>query len=183
MATYTVDQEFVNNLLDIAEENGIEYTGFEGVLLNNYIIYTNKEIRVGGRRTKYIIIKEVTLNEWSSDYELILTDSNKKAETFISECEVVENEQQEEVAEVEVITEKTVVKEWYSKTFPHDELAQELDENVTFKNVFEALDDYEDVYKTLGVDDSLVRERVFMKLSDIMEVDYNYIYDQWLLAV
>jgi hypothetical protein len=36
------------------------------------------------------------------------------------------------------------------------------------------------VYDVLGVDDSLVRERVFGKLSEIMNVDYAVIYKKWL---
>ena len=43
-----------------------------------------------------------------------------------------------------------------------------------------------DIYITLfgseELGDSLVRERVFDKLAEIMGVDYNYIYEQWLLC-
>ena len=48
---------------------------------------------------------------------------------------------------------------------------------------FEVLDAYEDVYVYLGEGiDSVIRERIFQELADIAEVDYEYIYDQWLLA-
>lgn len=51
---------------------------------------------------------------------------------------------------------------------------------ITFKDVFNTLDSYQDVYKLIGVDDSVVRERVFGKLSEIMKVDYDTIYNKWL---
>lgn len=77
-------------------------------------------------------------------------------------------------------TAKTNVREWYIKTYPHDTLAHSIAENLTFEDVFEALDRRKDIYKTLGVGDSRIRENVFAELAAIMEVDYKYIYDQWL---
>lgn len=72
------------------------------------------------------------------------------------------------------------IKEWYLKSYPNDVLGTELNDNVTFYDLFIALDTYQDVYKTLNVSDSILRERIFKKLADIMRVDYGYIYDQWL---
>lgn len=79
-------------------------------------------------------------------------------------------------------TAKTKVREWYIETYPHDTLAHSIAENLTFEDVFETLDRRKDVYKALGVGDSRIRENVFAELAAIMEVDYNYIYDQWLLC-
>jgi hypothetical protein len=76
--------------------------------------------------------------------------------------------------------ENTNIKQWYMNAFPTDELGEELNENVRFNDVIVALDNYKDVYDLLGVYDSIVRERVFEKLSNIMNVDYDYIYKQWL---
>ena len=76
---------------------------------------------------------------------------------------------------------KTKIKEWYMKEYPTDELlGAEIDDDVTFEDLFEALENYKDVYKTLGVEDSIVRERVFDKLAIVMNVDYGYIHEQWL---
>lgn len=75
------------------------------------------------------------------------------------------------------------VKKWYMDTYKTDELGKELNSLITFKDVFNTLDSYQDIYKLLGVDDSIVRERVFEKLSKIMKVDYDYIYEQWLKTV
>lgn len=75
---------------------------------------------------------------------------------------------------------ETNVKNWYVETYPTDELGLELNERLTFYDVFIVLDARKDIYKYLGVDDSIVRERVFGKLSEMMNVDYDYIYYQWL---
>lgn len=75
---------------------------------------------------------------------------------------------------------ETKIKEWYVKEYPNDEVGATLDEEATFQDLFNALDNYEDVYDVLGGEsDSIVRERCFSKLAEIMEVDYTYIYDQW----
>lgn len=78
--------------------------------------------------------------------------------------------------------EKSLVKEWYIKEYSTDDLGQEINEEITFYDIFYALDRYNDIYEVLGVEDSAIRERVFRKLADIMKVEYNYIYEQWLLC-
>ena len=80
------------------------------------------------------------------------------------------------------IAEKTKIKEWYIKEYPTDELGVEIDNDITFEDLFVVLDTYKDVYEALNVWDSIVRERVFSKLAEIMKVDYDYIYEQWLRA-
>jgi hypothetical protein len=79
-------------------------------------------------------------------------------------------------------TEKTKIKEWYIKEYPTDELGVEINNDITFYDLFVVLDTYKDVYEALNVWDSIVRERVFNKLAEIMNVDYGYIYEQWLKA-
>lgn len=74
------------------------------------------------------------------------------------------------------------IKKWYLENYANDTMGQELKNNVTFNDLFYALDRYKDIYETLGDIDSVVRERVFQKLAELMQVDYDYIYDQWLLA-
>ena len=76
-------------------------------------------------------------------------------------------------------TEKTKIRHWYTTTYPEDDLGKQLSD-ATFYDLFETLDNYQDVYELLGVGDSIIRERVFEELSKIMEVDYDYVYEQWL---
>jgi hypothetical protein len=74
------------------------------------------------------------------------------------------------------------IREWYLETYPTDELGLEINESVTFDGLFTVLDTYGDVYEFIGVSDSLMRERLFEKLSEIMGVTYDEVYSQWLMA-
>lgn len=78
------------------------------------------------------------------------------------------------------ITENTKIKEWYMTEYPDDELGEEMNKDVTFHDLFVVLDTYKSVYDTLNVWDGIIRERVFSKLAEVMNVDYDYIYEQWL---
>jgi hypothetical protein len=74
------------------------------------------------------------------------------------------------------------IKEYYLSKYPTDELGNEIHTKATFIGLFEVLDTYKDVYDYIGVHDSIIRERIFEKLANEMRVDYNEIYNQWLLA-
>ena len=74
------------------------------------------------------------------------------------------------------------IKEFYLSNYPTDELGNEIHSKATFIGLFEVLDTYKDVYEYIGVHDSIIRERIFEKLANEMGIDYNEIYDQWLLA-
>lgn len=76
----------------------------------------------------------------------------------------------------------TNIKDWYISTYPTDEVGEYINDGITFYGLFYAMDNYVDVYQFLGVDDSIVRERVFAALAKVMGVDYDYIYDQWLMC-
>lgn len=75
---------------------------------------------------------------------------------------------------------QTKLKDWYMENFPTDDMGEDIAENKTFLDLFHDLDAGKDVYDEIKVDDSIVRERLFEKLSKIMKVDYDYIYNQWL---
>ena len=89
---------------------------------------------------------------------------------------------EEQIDAVRSVLAEDKVKDWYCKEYPTDDLGKDIREDITFWDVFDCLDNYMDIYDCLGVWDSIVRERVFAKLAEIMEVDYNYIYDQYLLT-
>lgn len=74
---------------------------------------------------------------------------------------------------------ETSIKEAYQMLYSDDEFGYKLND-ITFDDVFRTLDNYESVYKLIGVYDSLVRERIFSMLSVVMDVEYDYIYSQWL---
>ena len=72
------------------------------------------------------------------------------------------------------------IKEYYVKKYPTDELGVELKDNVTFVGLLDTLYTEGDVYEYIGVTDSLVRERLFWGLSDILnKPDPGYVYRLW----
>jgi len=74
---------------------------------------------------------------------------------------------------------KTRIKNWYKIRYSDDELGNSINKEVTFEHLFYALDCHADIYKFLGVGDSLIRERVFNKLAQLMGCDPKYVFDQW----
>ncbi len=74
------------------------------------------------------------------------------------------------------------IKNFYLENYPSDELGIEINPMATFEGLFNTLDNYGDVYEYIGVGDSIIRERCFEKLSEIMECDYNVVYEKWLMA-
>ncbi len=77
----------------------------------------------------------------------------------------------------------TNVKEWYSKTYPDDDIVSHLRDELTFWDLFDALDNYREIYAVIfkdGWEDSIVRKRCFEQLAKIMEVPYDEIFRQWL---
>ena len=72
------------------------------------------------------------------------------------------------------------IKEWYQATYPEDtDMFPALHPTATFQDLFYRLDTHKDVYP-LCADDSIVRERTFTRLAELMEVEYGYVYTQWL---
>lgn len=72
------------------------------------------------------------------------------------------------------------IKQFYINNYPTDELGVELNEKSTFAGLINELFGGEDVYKYIGVADSLVRERLFIELSKQLNTSYDYVYNLWL---
>ena len=72
------------------------------------------------------------------------------------------------------------IKEYYVKNFPTDNLGLELNETPTFPGLLNQLIVNGDVYRYIGVSDSIVRERLFEKLAETLNVSYDYVYNLWL---
>ena len=72
------------------------------------------------------------------------------------------------------------IKTWYAQAYPTDDVGLTLDPDVTFADLYHALQAGTCVYATLGgIADSIVRERVFAALADFLDVDSNHIYNLW----
>lgn len=81
-----------------------------------------------------------------------------------------------------IITEKSSIREAYLSRYSFDELSNYIND-VTFMDLFECLDNYQDVYELIGVYDSFIRENLFSMLAEVMYVEYSVIYDQWMKAL
>lgn len=77
------------------------------------------------------------------------------------------------------LNENSSIRIWYKLQYPSDEMGNEIASDVTFYKLFNYLDSCKDIYELIPAD-SLIRERCFKKLSEIMDVDYDYIYRQWM---
>ncbi len=74
---------------------------------------------------------------------------------------------------------KRNIKLYYKKNYPDDELGNGI-RDITFLELFKNLDRGINIYETINVNDSIVRERLFQGLADLFDSDYNYIYNKWL---
>ena len=72
------------------------------------------------------------------------------------------------------------IRQYYLEAFPTDELGIEINENVTFAGLLNQLIVNGDVYRYIGVFDSIVRERLFERLAEELEVSYEYVYQLWI---
>jgi len=72
------------------------------------------------------------------------------------------------------------IKEFYLETYPTDESGVEINENATFIGLYHTLITAGDPYEYIGVTDSVIRERLFERLAEELEVSYDYVYDLWL---
>ena len=73
-----------------------------------------------------------------------------------------------------------LIKEYYVKNFPSDDLGLELNETATFMGLLQQLINGGDVYEYIGVADSVIRERLFEKLASLLDTSYDYVYNLWL---
>lgn len=75
------------------------------------------------------------------------------------------------------------VREWYVSEYADDEAGLTLNANVSFIDLMGALLKGICIYSVLGgYADSIIRERVFVKMAEIYNVEYSKIYELWLKA-
>jgi hypothetical protein len=72
------------------------------------------------------------------------------------------------------------IREFYLENYPTDELGLELNETPTFSGLLNQLITSGDVYRYIGVADSVIRERLFERLAKELNVKYEYVYNLWL---
>jgi hypothetical protein len=72
------------------------------------------------------------------------------------------------------------IREYYLTKYPTDELGVELNQTPTFAGLLNQLIVGGDVYRYIGVADSIIRERLFEGLAEELNVKYDYVYDLWI---
>lgn len=73
------------------------------------------------------------------------------------------------------------IRDYYTETYPTDEMGPSL-KDISFADFYGGLVMKQDIYDWMGVEDNLIRVRLFSKLADILEKDYDHVYDLWLSA-
>jgi hypothetical protein len=144
--------------------------------MEKYTRKNNKKIKVG-----VFSIEDLKSNFFLKAWEkksketgltnIDLKTINKGGKTFI-EFYLIPNKSDSDVK----------IKDWYMKNYPNDDLGEELNDEVTFENMWN--EDYKkyDIYQVMGVGDSLIRERLFEHLAEIKGVSYDVVYKKLFLS-
>lgn len=122
------------------------------------------------------------LKESVEDYdEGVVEPSMKKDEIYnIDEVELTGHASEDNSEEVDKDELELSVKDWYLSSFEIDNLGNEISEDATFADVMKCLEEHKDFYDCIGVEDSVIRERIFKKLAEILNVEPLVVYYQWL---
>ena len=81
-----ISMETANKIITMATELNILFDGFDGTLLDNYIVYNDSDTQIKFGRSKprkYIIIEEFYKNCWTSGLRMTCTDDDKLADEFL----------------------------------------------------------------------------------------------------
>ena len=73
------------------------------------------------------------------------------------------------------------IRKFYCENYPSDELGVEINPQANFESLWIVIRGGL-FYEYIGVFDSVVRERIFERLSELTGHDYYYIYQEWLNA-
>jgi hypothetical protein len=74
----------------------------------------------------------------------------------------------------------TPIREWYISNYGDDELGNDILEENCFADLYKAISEEKDVYAVIGVNDSIIRERLFEGLTVVYNTSYDAIYKTWL---
>jgi N12 class adenine-specific DNA methylase len=112
---------------------------------------------------------------------VVVTSSEQMAESAIEET--LESPDDINIAdeemEISIVNMETSIRDWYIQAYPDDELGSEL-ADITFSELYQGLANSENIYETVQIGDSTVRERLFTELSEISGYDYNHLYELWI---
>ena len=152
----------------------------------------NRTREVQAESVAYTVCRHfgIDASDYSFGYVAGWSSGRETAELKAS-LEVIRNAADEMITDIseklkELEKEKSVdlnsdISAWYAAEFSDDEMKDELYTGVSFQKLYDMLSS-NDLYSIIGVDDTVVRERCFSKLAELMQVDYSVIYEKWLNA-
>ena len=82
--------------------------------------------------------------------------------------------------EIKLYDMDTKLHEWYMEVFPFDDIGSQLSPEATFNDLHTALQNHADVDGMFAIRDCIVRDRVLRGLADMMNVEYECVYDLWM---
>ena len=75
------------------------------------------------------------------------------------------------------------IRGWYMENYPTDDLGAEINEGITFYQLWYFIDRVRgDLYSYIGVGDSVIRERLFSELARLGGCSYEEVYNAYLLC-
>ena len=78
-------------------------------------------------------------------------------------------------------TPKQHIVDWYVEAYPDDaDIMYGANDDLLFSDLVFEMVNGKDFYETMGVNDSIVRERIFEGIANAYGVDYNDVYSLWL---
>jgi hypothetical protein len=80
----------------------------------------------------------------------------------------------------ELMNSEKNVGDWYMDAYPDDTMGKDIRDDLTWPALLEGMRKHEDMDNILGVCDSLIRERVFARLSQLTMLPYDVFYNMWL---
>jgi hypothetical protein len=72
------------------------------------------------------------------------------------------------------------IREFYLEAYPSDDMGDGINPTATFAGLLNQLIVGGDVYAYLYVYDSIIRERLFERLAEELNVKYDYVYNLWI---
>ena len=72
------------------------------------------------------------------------------------------------------------LRDWYKKEYKDDDLGNELPSDTLAMVLAALFNNPEEFEENYCADDSVVRERIFNKLADLCDEDYDTFYEYWL---
>ena len=86
-----------------------------------------------------------------------------------------------ETSKMTTYNKRTKVLDFYRSFYPNDEEGKNINPNLTFSSLLRGMKKGVDFYEIVGVEDSIIRKRIFAALADLYSNnDYGEIYNLWM---